>query len=210
RPAARSSFPTRRSSDLHPAVAAGLGSAGERLATLAVNAAADSVKLLPTSRVLLRPPRRIKRAMINTPSLRHLLQWATAVVLSTWSSTLALAETVDSNRFERTVVHSGLIQPMELDIAADGRIFVIELGGTLKRIDPHSGQATVVGQLEVTTAQENGLIGLALDPNFLQNGWIYLQYSPPDFSGQYVSRFDFRDDQLDLASEKRLFSYEEQ
>lgn len=148
--------------------------------------------------------------MINTPSLRHLLQWATAVVLSTWSSTLALAETVDSNRFERTVVHSGLIQPMELDIAADGRIFVIELGGTLKRIDPHSGQATVVGQLEVTTAQENGLIGLALDPNFLQNGWIYLQYSPPDFSGQYVSRFDFRDDQLDLASEKRLFSYEEQ
>ncbi len=147
---------------------------------------------------------------IPSAFLRHWVRWATATVLLTLCGTLALAETVDINRFERTIIHTGLIQPMELDIAADGRIFVIELGGTLKRIDPNSGQATVVGQLEVTTAQENGLIGLALDPNFLQNGWIYLQYSPPDFPGQYVSRFDFRHDQLDLTSEKRLFSYKEQ
>lgn len=146
----------------------------------------------------------------SSVSLGDLLRLACFVVLSMVCGSELLAETVDLKRFERTIVHTGLIQPMELDIAADGRIFVIELGGTLKRIDPSTGKVTVVGQLKVTTDQENGLIGLALDPNFLQNGWIYLQYSPPDFSGQYVSRFDFRDDQLDLASEKRLFSYEEQ
>ncbi|TVQ00893.1 MAG: carbohydrate-binding protein [Planctomycetaceae bacterium] len=120
------------------------------------------------------------------------------------------AEEVDPSRFERTVLHTGLVQPMEVEVASDGRIFVIELGGKLKRIDAVSGQATVVGELEVTTVQENGLIGMALDPQFDENGWIYLQYSPPDFSGQYVSRFDFRDDRLDLSSERRLFSYEEQ
>ena len=102
------------------------------------------------------------------------------------------------------------MQPMEMAIAADGRIFMIELAGLVKTIDPKSGKAEVVGKLEVTTAQENGLIGLALDPNFASNGWIYLQYSPPEFSGQRVSRFDFRNNAVDLSSEKILFTYEEQ
>jgi len=121
-----------------------------------------------------------------------------------------LAQEVDIARFERTVIHTQLAQPMEIEVAPDGKIFVIELGGTLKQIDPATGLATEVGRLTVTTAQENGLIGMALDPNFKDNGWIYLQYSPPDFSGQYISRFDFRDGRLDLATEKRLFAYEEQ
>lgn len=120
------------------------------------------------------------------------------------------AEEVNLSRFERTVVGTSLAQPMEIEIAPDGKIFVIELGGTLKQIDPATGLATEVGKLTVTTAQENGLIGMALDPKFKDNGWIYLQYSPPDFSGQYISRFDFRDGRLDMASEKRLFSFEEQ
>ncbi len=120
------------------------------------------------------------------------------------------AEAFDVTRFERVLVASNLTQPMEIDVAKDGRIFLIEIGGTLKMIDPSDGKTTVVGKLQVTTAQENGLIGLALDPNFEQNGWIYLQYSPPNFSGQHLSRFDFRDNQLDLASEKLLFKYEEQ
>ncbi len=103
------------------------------------------------------------------------------------------AEAFDVTRFERVLVASNLTQPMEIDVAKDGRIFLIEIGGTLKMIDPSDGKTTVVGKLQVTTAQENGLIGLALDPNFEQNGWIYLQYSPPNFSGQHLSRFDFRD-----------------
>jgi cytochrome c len=117
---------------------------------------------------------------------------------------------VDVSRFERTIVAADLAQPMEIEVAPDGKIFVIELGGKLKLVDPTTGVVNEVGKLTVTTAQENGLIGMALDPNFQENRWIYLQYSPPDFSGQYVSRFDFRDGKLDMASEKRLFSYEEQ
>jgi cytochrome c len=120
------------------------------------------------------------------------------------------AEELDMNRFERTTVCGELVQPMELDIAPDGTIFLIELAGTVKTIDPKSGHQEVVGKLNVTTAQENGLIGLALDPQFAQTGWIYLQYSPPDFSGQHVSRFDFRDNRVVLESEKVLFTYEEQ
>jgi len=119
-------------------------------------------------------------------------------------------EEVNPSRFERTTIATQLIQPMELDIAPDGTLFLIELGGTIKRIDPQTKAVEVVGKLDVTTAQENGLIGLALDPNFTTNQWLYLQYSPPDFSGQRVSRFTFTAGQVDLASEQRMFQYEEQ
>jgi len=116
----------------------------------------------------------------------------------------------DFDRFEVHEITTGLTQPMELDVGPDGEIYLIELGGVLKRIDPVSGGSEEIGHLEVTTAQENGLIGLALDPNFASNRWIYLQYSPPDFSGQHISRFTLVDGTLDLASEKILFTYEEQ
>jgi cytochrome c len=120
------------------------------------------------------------------------------------------AEAVDPSRFEVTSLVSGLTQPMELDVAPDGTVFLIELGGKLKSIHPQTRAVSVVGELKITTAQENGLIGLALDPKFAENAWIYLQYSPPDFSGQHISRFTLVDGKLDLASEKLLFKFEEQ
>lgn len=141
-------------------------------------------------------------------------QFCTPLAVMTWVMCMvsqpAIGQEVDVSRFERTIVAADLAQPMEIEVAPDGQIFIIELGGKLKLVDPATGVVTEVGKLTVTTAQENGLIGMALDPNFKENRWIYLQYSPPDFSGQYISRFDFRDGKLDMASEKRLFSYEEQ
>lgn len=121
-----------------------------------------------------------------------------------------LAETVDPQRFEKHIVATDLVQPMELAIAPDRTIFLIEISGNIKHLNPETGEIQTIGKLEVTTEQENGLIGLALDPKFEENGWIYLQYSPPDFSGQRVSRFDFKNGKLELESEKILFKYEEQ
>ncbi len=126
------------------------------------------------------------------------------------SSSIAYCEGFDPIRFESTTVAVDLVRPMEFDIAPDGKIFLIELAGDIKLIDPETRAINSVGKLKVTTEQENGLIGLALDPNFSENQWIYLQYSPPDFKGQRVSRFKIRDHKLDMASEKVLFKYQEQ
>jgi hypothetical protein len=46
-----------------------------------------------------------------------------------FGGSIGWAEEVDPTRFERTVLHTGLVQPMEVEVASDGRIFVIELGG---------------------------------------------------------------------------------
>lgn len=117
---------------------------------------------------------------------------------------------VDPTRFEVSVLATGLIQPMEVEVAPDGTIYFIELAGLLKKLDPKTNAVSQIGELKITTEQENGLLGLALDPNFMQNQWIYVQYSPPDFSGQHVSRFTLVDGMLDLTTEKLLFKYEEQ
>jgi len=118
--------------------------------------------------------------------------------------------TFDSSRFEPTVLASGLMRPMELEVASDGTIYFIELEGDIKAIDPVTRMIREVGKVTVTTEQENGLIGMALDPNFASNGWIYLQYSPPDFEGQHISRFTLVDGRLDASTEKLLFKYNEQ
>lgn len=117
---------------------------------------------------------------------------------------------IDPSRFEVTALVAGLEQPMELALAPDGTVFLIELDGKLKSVHPKTREVAVVSDLKVTTAQENGLIGLALDPKFAENSWVFLQYSPPDFPGQHISRFTLVEGKLDPASERVRLKFEEQ
>ncbi len=123
---------------------------------------------------------------------------------------LCATEETDPKRFEKVTIATGLVQPMQMAIAPDGRIFLIELAGNLKLIDPITKTSRILAKIDVTTEQENGLIGICLDPKFTENGWIYLQYSPPIFPGQQLSRFRFKNDVFELDSEQKLFRFEEQ
>jgi cytochrome c len=113
-------------------------------------------------------------------------------------------------RFRVEKLAGGMPQPMELEVAPDGRIFFNEYTGSLKLLDPKTKQIVEVGKLKVFTGQENGFLGFALDPKFAENGHIFCLYSPEGFDGQYLSRFTIKNDVLDLASEKMLLKYEEQ
>ena len=42
-----------------------------------------------------------------------------------------------------------------------------------------TGLKTLAAKLDVYSHDEEGLQSIAIDPNFAQNGWIYLYYSPP-------------------------------
>lgn len=139
--------------------------------------------------------------------MRKLLTFAVLICLS---CSLSAQEEYTPVRFETTPLVTGMLRPMELSVAKDGRVFYIELTGQLKVFDPKTNHVTLVGELPVTIEQENGLIGLALDPNFEKTQWIFLQYSPPNFTGQHISRFTLVDGKLDLTSEKVLLKYEEQ
>jgi cytochrome c len=95
---------------------------------------------------------------------------------------------------------------MQLDVAADGRVFYAQRGGAVKVWSPATGGTTTIGTIPVVTTSEDGLLGLALDPNFATNHWLYVFYSPtPDAANeQRVSRFTVVGNQLDMASERIL------
>ena len=112
-----------------------------------------------------------------------------------------------------------LVDPMELAVARDGRVFYIERAGTIKLWNPLSKCSAVVGKIQVSTGLEDGLLGLALDPNFVQNGFIYLFNSEPqtrkDAQGKKVgtnrvSRFTVKNEHLEEDSEKVLLRIDTQ
>jgi cytochrome c len=114
--------------------------------------------------------------------------------------------TIDAN-FAQEVLETEVTNPMELEVAPDGRVFFIERGGALRIHDPATRTTTTAGQLAVYTRQEDGLLGLALDPDFGENSWLYLFYSPAGPTAQqHVSRFTLVGDQLDLSSEQVLLA----
>ncbi|MEL6847723.1 MAG: ThuA domain-containing protein [Bacteroidota bacterium] len=111
----------------------------------------------------------------------------------------------EENRFVIEVLDDGLDEPMEIEVLRDGRILYTTRKGTLNLFDPETRKNKVVGKLDVYTKKEDGLVGIALDPNFYENHWIYLYYAPnvPESIFQ-LSRFVFTQDSLILASEKVL------
>ncbi|NJC25183.1 cytochrome c [Lewinella antarctica] len=114
-----------------------------------------------------------------------------------------VAKAPEENRFQTEALVTGMTEPMELEVLPDGRPLWIERGGEIKLYDYDYEMVLDVATIDVWTKFEDGLLGLALDPNFSENNWTYLYYSPPgDESINRLSRFKFKKDEIDLATEQ--------
>lgn len=89
----------------------------------------------------------------------------------------------DPNRFSKVVLDNDLNEPMELSIADDGIIYYIERVGHLNKYDPVKNKKSRITTLNIRNSAEDGLLGLALDPDFLKNHWIYLYFGNPILNG---------------------------
>ncbi|MFH8344523.1 ThuA domain-containing protein [Streptomyces sp. NPDC018045] len=137
-------------------------------------------------------------------------------------------------------------EPHGLVAAEDGRVFFIGRGGgdasapvvtdwndpdvgkgegTVHVWDPKTGKVSLVGTVTVfgnkgggdeLVKNEEGLLGIELDPAFRTNGWVYLHHTPHSgvdrsthMAERRVSRFtlDPRTNKLDPASEKVLLKW---
>ncbi|MCO6478299.1 MAG: ThuA domain-containing protein [Phaeodactylibacter sp.] len=108
------------------------------------------------------------------------------------------------NRFEKIVLADNLNEPMELDFLPDGKIIFIERQGAVKVYDPALKVVKTIQQIPVSTRHEDGLLGLALDPDFFSNRWIYLFYSGPEAAQQRVSRFTYTDGAVPPLSQEAV------
>ena len=78
-----------------------------------------------------------------------------------------------------TPIVDGVLIPMAMQFAPDGRMFFNEVSkGTVRILNADlSLQEEPFVQLRVARRKEMGAIGLALHPDFAQNHWVYVFYS---------------------------------
>ncbi len=117
----------------------------------------------------------------------------------------------EENRFTKVVLTEKLDEPIELAVLPDERVLFIERHGFVNLYTPANGRVRRIATIPVSTKYadssqaEDGLLGLAADPGFASNGWIYMYYSPAGPEPKNVlARYHMVRDSLDLSSKKVL------
>ncbi|MGH9334615.1 MAG: PQQ-dependent sugar dehydrogenase, partial [Vicinamibacteria bacterium] len=107
--------------------------------------------------------------------------------------------------FAETQVVSGLTGPTAMAFAPDGRLFVCEQSGRLRVVKNGALLATPFLTVPVSSVGERGLLGVAFDPGFASNRFVYIYYTAktPTIHNR-VSRFTASGDVAVAGSEKIL------
>jgi len=102
-----------------------------------------------------------------------------ALVLTLGLSSVSKAQTGPTlpPGFNDSEVTSGMAAADAMAFAPDGRIFVIEKRGTVRVIKNGALLSALFASFSARTERERGMIGIALDPDFATNHYIYLRYT---------------------------------
>ena len=105
--------------------------------------------------------------------------------------------------FTETQVATGLSNPTAMEFAPDGRLFVCQQGGQLRVIKNGVLLSTPFLSVSVDSSGERGLLGIAFDPNFSTNNFVYVYYTNAAASPRHnqVSRFTANGDVAVVNSE---------
>lgn len=79
--------------------------------------------------------------------------------------------------FGRVLVGGNINSPTALAFLPDGRIFVCEQTGAVRVIKDGAVLTEPFLQVAVSATGERGLLGIAIDPNFENNGYVYVYYT---------------------------------
>jgi len=82
-----------------------------------------------------------------------------------------------SGTFQAVKVVDGLSSPTAMAFAPDGRLFVSEQGGTLRVIKNGALLPASFHTFAVDSSGERGLLGVAFDPSFATNGFLYAYHT---------------------------------
>ena len=87
-----------------------------------------------------------------------------------------------------SVVAENLDTPWAVGIVPDGRIIIAERGGTVRVVRNGTLLSEPWLVVEAAKGGEAGLLGLAVDPGFAGNRFVYVAYTYSDSGGQLVNR----------------------
>ncbi|WP_034256602.1 ThuA domain-containing protein [Adhaeribacter aquaticus] len=121
----------------------------------------------------------------------------------------------EADRFIKTSLAVGVFnEPTEMAILPNLDVLIAQRRGELMFYDSKNQSVKQVGSLNVYNKtntpgvnSEEGILGLAADPNFKENNYIYVFYSPQDTSVNRLSRFTFKNNTFDKSSEKIMLQF---
>ena len=127
----------------------------------------------------------------------------------------------EENRFVKTQLITGtFFEPTEMTILPNLDVLVAQRRGEIMLYKNDTKTVKQVGYLSAYwktvhtkgVNAEEGVLGLQADPDFKNNHYVYIYYSPVDTSVNRLSRFTFINDTLDVKTEKivlQLYSQRE-
>jgi glucose/arabinose dehydrogenase len=107
--------------------------------------------------------------------IRRPLRIAALLVCATFGL-VARAATLPSG-FAETRIATGLASPTAMTVAPDGRIFITQQGGALRVVKNGSLLSQPFLTVSVNSSGERGLLGVAFDPDFASNNFVYVYYT---------------------------------
>ena len=121
----------------------------------------------------------------------------------------------DEDRFVKTQLTQGTFyEPTEMTILPNLDVLITQRRGEIMLYNNQSKAVKQVGFLNVYyktntpgVNAEEGVLGLTADPDFKNNHYIYIFYSPMDTSVNRLSRFEFKNDTIDPKSEKIVLQF---
>ena len=137
------------------------------------------------------------------------------ILFRRWRSFLGLALILGSFQLKAATLPAGFAEtqfgsnvgssPTAMTFAPDGRLFVCLQGGQVRVIKTGALLATPFMSISVTSSGERGLLGVAFDPNFSSNNFVYFYYTTSTSPvHNRISRFTANGDVVVAGSETVL------
>jgi len=101
------------------------------------------------------------------------------------------------------------------DVPGENRMVVVEQAGRIKVFDDNPAVTEDKEILNITSTVvftgEQGLLGMAFDPRFTENRYVYIYYTEKDTNRSIITRltWDATTDVLDLSQEKRILEVDQ-
>ncbi len=133
--------------------------------------------------------------------MKEILIVLSVIIIS--ATSIASAQEFQELGVKVETVVENLQVPWSIAFSPDGRIFFTERNGELRVIEDGKLNPVSVTNLKVGGG-EGGLLGVALDPNFEENHYIYLYYSYNDFLSTFNKVVRYTEDNNQLNDEKIL------
>lgn len=113
-----------------------------------------------------------------------------------------IEDNIDELDFE--IIVENLDTPWAIDFLPDGNMIFTERPGNVNIVDFEEKERKIIAKISVAEISESGLAGIAVDPDFEENNFIYLYYTYEGNNNIWnrVSRFTL--DNEELTDEKIL------